>query len=813
MLRKIRLNRTVFISAILVSFVIIPSLTEAQQAKDTNEINGNIRTIKSLTNLREFSAAYKLSHETLEKSKRKRYKEGEAWSKYYLGITHFELTQSDSAIFWLKKAEDDFRFIQNNLALIQTMNQIGTFLRRTDSNQQSINYYNKALELATRIKDTSGLADSQYGLASVLNQSGKYQEALELFLSTLKLHENLNNEKGKASVLNSMGVIFWNQGDYSKALELFTKSLTYREKIDDIQGIAFEHNNIGLIQRELGEFDKALEHLRLSWQYKIQIKDVRGISNSLMNIASVYILQGKLDSALVYLDQSYDIKLQAKDRSGVSYIEKLRGDAYLQLGLYNQALNHFRISKETYANLKEPKGLAESCLGIAYTYEKTHNYSRALSELNDVYLISTKHHMIDLKEKLFKTRYEIYQILGDCQNSLESFKNYILVKDSMKNEESVKKVLLLQLESEYDSIVKESNQLRNQEVAKLKGQKKIRNFIIIILLVAFCFITILFLILYINYKNNKRRNNMLLKQQMEVDVQKQELVTQRDEIERQKNLVIYQRDKIINMLTDLGESIDYAKKIQQALLPNDEQFGKYFRNHCMLYLPKETVGGDFYWLGQVESKVNFAVADCTGHGVPGGFMSMLGISMLNDMISKELKFTPATFLSTLRQNIITALRQGASEDESHDGMDIAFCSLDSRTRELCYAGANMAIMVRTEMPIEPSERIWKHADDLIELRPDRMPIGYYDKMDSFEELNLTLNPGDLVYMFSDGYLDQFGGDKGRKFGYTAFRTLIKSIKHLPLNEQRQELWTTLEKWKGERENQTDDIIVLIVQIY
>jgi serine phosphatase RsbU (regulator of sigma subunit) len=187
---------------------------------------------------------------------------------------------------------------------------------------------------------------------------------------------------------------------------------------------------------------------------------------------------------------------------------------------------------------------------------------------------------------------------------------------------------------------------------------------------------------------------------------------------------------------------------------------------------------------------------------------MLGASMINDMANAKSVQSPSWMLQSLRHNIVAALGQTSIDEDSHDGMDIAFCTFDTNSGILTYAGANIPIIISSKNEISPSDRILTHHDGLVELKPDRMPIALYDKMDSFSEIQVKLAPDDTVYLFTDGYVDQFGGQKNKKFGHEAFRALISSVKDLNFSEQKQIIWSTIERWKGETENQTDDILVM-----
>jgi serine phosphatase RsbU (regulator of sigma subunit) len=483
-----------------------------------------------------------------------------------------------------------------------------------------------------------------------------------------------------------------------------------------------------------------------------------------------------------------------------------------KLKLYDKSFTFLIKACDSYKEMHEPRGGFESTVQLAITYFEVGQQAKAISLLEDAEKVVLQTQMLDVKDQIYRNLYEFHNSLGECKKSLFYYQQYVAVHDSVMGQSNLKKMLTIQLKSEYDALIKKHSIFKDSELMQIEKEKQSKTRLAYFFMIAFVLtLAVLGLFLY-TLRNKQRVNNELGHQQLEVERQKQELIEQRDELEIQKNLVIYQRDRIINMLTDLGESIDYAKKIQQAILPTPLTLQHFFVDYFIIYQPKESVGGDFYWVGNCGRQIGFAVADCTGHGVPGGFMSMLGISMINDMITRESVNTPATILSALRQNIINALGQKGGEDDSHDGMDIALCTYDKNTQILTYSGANIPILINSTASFEPNDRIVTHFDGLIELRPDRMPVSYFERMESFKEIKFKLNRGDTIYLFSDGFMDQFGGEMSKKFGHTAFRALINSVKGLPLNQQKQVIWTSLEKWKGETENQTDDILVMGVRL-
>ena len=225
-----------------------------------------------------------------------------------------------------------------------------------------------------------------------------------------------------------------------------------------------------------------------------------------------------------------------------------------------------------------------------------------------------------------------------------------------------------------------------------------------------------------------------------------------------------------------------------------------FPQHFVLLLPRDIVSGDFYWIG---SKLNFvfvAVADCTGHGVPGGFMSMLGTALLNEIINEKEIYEPADILDLLKFKIIMALRQSENVNEAKDGMDIALCRIDKRTNELTFAGANNSIHLLRK-------------DRLIELKGDKQPIGisHFNTTQQFIQQSVSLQKGDIIYLFTDGYPDQFGGPLGKKFKYKQLEELLLSIHQREMNEQLEILEEVHRDWKGDLD-QVDDICILGIKI-
>jgi ligand-binding sensor domain-containing protein/serine phosphatase RsbU (regulator of sigma subunit) len=289
----------------------------------------------------------------------------------------------------------------------------------------------------------------------------------------------------------------------------------------------------------------------------------------------------------------------------------------------------------------------------------------------------------------------------------------------------------------------------------------------------------------------KYREKQLIKEKR---ILEQKVNERTAEIQRQKTHIEEQKDIIEKKNIDITDSIRYAKRIQNAILPADKLLKDNLRDYFILFLPKDIVSGDFYWVKEKNASLVIIAADCTGHGVPGAFMSMLGITLLNEIVEKDNITSPDRILNTLREDVITSLKQKGVEGESKDGMDIAVCTVDKKTKKISFAGANNPLyLVRN--------------DELFETKGDRMPVAIHTKMENFTKHEIEVIPGDSLYIFSDGFADQFGGTEGKKFKYKQFKQTLLDIRDKEMKVQGDLLTNTFNDWRGDCE-QIDDIVIL-----
>lgn len=295
------------------------------------------------------------------------------------------------------------------------------------------------------------------------------------------------------------------------------------------------------------------------------------------------------------------------------------------------------------------------------------------------------------------------------------------------------------------------------------------------------------------------QNEKLQHRHQEIIEQRNQIKAQRDEIELHRSELEEQTQWFLQQNSEISASIHYARRLQKALLPTQAEINATLPENFIFYIPRDIVSGDFYWVQQVYSYTVVVAADCTGHGVPGAFMSLIGISALNDIVMHREFTNPGLILDEMRSYVKRTLKQTGKEEEANDGIDLALSVIDIKNRELWYAGAfNPLVIVRNK--------------ELIEVKADRMPVGvYYKKDEPFTTHEVKLQEGDNLYMYSDGFPDQIGGEKEKKYKSRNFKKLLVELSHLPMVQQKEQLFKTYLNWKSGLE-QVDDILVMGMHI-
>jgi len=656
--------------------------------------------------------------------------------------------------------------------LAAAINNIGYIYNSTGNTYKAIEYFNKSLNIQEEVGDKRGMALSFNNIGYIYHSKGDIPNTLIYYQKSLSIYQELEYKQGMASSFNNIGTVYDDQGDITKALEYYQKSLNIREEIKDKKGIALAFNNIGLIYQKQGDNQKSLEYYLKSLSIRKEIGDKRGIAQTFNNIGNIYYRQGNASKAIKYYQNSLNISEEVGDKYEMC-------TALFNLGrvskYQNNVLQFEKYATRSYEMSKE--------LGFPYSIE------------NAAYLMK-----------------DLSVLQGNYKKALEYYQEEIAMRDSLQNEENYKQTQKQQARYEYekqaavDSIAHaKAIEIKNLDIVRIEEEKKAQAAQRNMLIVGLGLMIVLAIFIFRSYKHKKRANVLLAEQKHEIEEkneelnqQNEEILTQRDEIEQQRDIVIKQKDRIEEIHGEITSSIRYAERIQSAILATEKYLLESVTEHFILFKPRDVVSGDFYFVTKLNKYLIVAAADCTGHGVPGAFMSMMGTAFLSEIVNKKHITQTHQVLNELRSKIITALNQKSVGSESKDGMDISLCAINLETNICQFAGANNPLYV-------------VKGDKITQIKGDKMPIAIYDRMYEFTTHEIQLEKGDTLYMFSDGYADQFGGPNDKKFMYKPFKQLLLDNVASPMFQQKEILNETFETWKGNND-QIDDVLVIGIKI-
>jgi serine phosphatase RsbU (regulator of sigma subunit)/Tfp pilus assembly protein PilF len=594
------------------------------------------------------------------------------------------------------------------------------------------------------------------------------------------------------------------------------------------------YGNIGMLHMNQNDLEKALEYFFKALDIDKERVNPNTYATVLGNIGIAYYYQHDLDKARDYWLKASEISETIGDKNGVCRHMGNIGNIYLDQKDYPKALEFYFKALKMSEQVGDVVGRAVNLGNIGNVYLLQEKYVLAEQNLQKALELCETHKMVYYAQFYYDLISKVYEKTGQNKKALAAYKNFVLYRDSIINEENQKAIIQKEVEFNYekklaiDSIANaKSLQIKDLEIKQQQEISSKQRLIIIfgilslILLIAFTILVIQRLNLTRKQKQIIEDKNQKLDQQnIEITAQHaaieekneelnqlvEEVTSQRDEIESQRDLVLTQKDQIETIHHEISESINYATRIQKAILPETKILDQYLSEHFVLFKPKDKVSGDFYWWTHIENHTVITAADSTGHGVPGAFMSMLGSSYLREIVQKEYITHTGVILRKLRKEIIKSLKQKGEMGEQKDGMDMAIISIDHETNKVQFSGANNPLYILTNRKLEHYKPL-PSFENFYEIKPDKMPISIYQKMDNFTAHEFQLEKGDLLFMFSDGFADQFGGPRGKKFKYKPFKRLLSENRELPLAELKNILNQTFIDWKGELD-QIDDVVVL-----
>jgi len=661
---------------------------------------------------------------------------------------------------------------------------------------------NKGLAFAKKIKYDRGIAINLNILGIVELNKGNYLQSVTYLFEGLEMNKKINNQKDISTNLNNIGEVYRLQENYAEAIKYYNKALKINEKIAYREGVAIVLNNLGEIYTKQGKYEDALTYLFQSLKICEEIKNESRAALRLNNIGEVYAKQKKYTEALKFFDKS--IKMSKKFNDKLHITRELDNVAriYLQINNFNKSLEYAKESLKAAKQINAKKEIAASLQTISEIYKKAKDYNNALT---------------------------YYQL-------------FVAYQDSLSNEEVTKKVKEIQFNYE---ITQKEKEIKLLEVEKNLQEKDAYTQFLYSIFFAVCMLFLLILAVGLFQKNNfkKRANAILQEKNNTTESQKEELQRTNEQllsnemvlkksyakIKESEAKIKEQSDKMLIQNTELfqqkeelastneslestfkelkstsdrlGKSIEYANQIQQIILPKKAKIDSFFTEYFSLYLPKDIVSGDFYWFSLLKNnKAVFVLADCTGHGVPGAFMSMIGNTLLHEIIKVKNINSPAEILLNLHYGIRNVLKQ--KESKNSDGMDTAICLFekneDNQSYQVTFSGAKSNIF-------------YKKDNIITQLEGNKASIGgFTGKERNFTNQVFALQKGEMMYFTSDGYIDQ-NNVKRERFGSSKFKELLSSICKLPILEQEQSLLFALKEHQ-QNEQQRDDISVIGIKL-
>ncbi len=791
-----------------------------------------------------------LASQALKESEKIRFEKGKAWAWNRIAFGYRTKAKYTEALDYIQKSLALFQQIKEEKGVAMGWSNLGYIYEKQGKYSQALEYYQKSLDVREKMGDKQGLASTLGNIASIYDSQSNYPQALEYYQKSLKIRDELSEKPDISTDLYNLGHVYRSQGKYPEALDYLQKSLKIREEIGDKQGISSSLNNIGIVYKEQDNLPLALEYYQKSLKIKEELKDKRGASSVLNNIAIIYKNQENYPLALEYHQRSLRIKEELKDQRGILYSMNNMGIIYKDQGNYPFALECYTKSLKISEEIGNKKEITYPLRGIAEVYQAQGGYDKSIEYALKSLEISKEIKALKEVRGSCKILYETYKLKTDYTNALLYHELYKQTNDTLFTTEKAEKIAkieavaeierkqkaieilhknqelfkkdgeLLRIEAERernarlaiekqadadkflalsknekdkrksdslhaiaekmqleaDNLIERAKKLqaesktRQTEVLKEKEARQLQEYIMYLILIGLVFVI---LFAFYIFRNNKRLANTL-------------------------HLVNRQKKEIEHKNNEIMDSILYAKHIQDAILPSDIYMQAVLPEHFVLFRPRSVVSGDFYYMQEVGSKIILAAVDCTGHGVPGALMSMIGHEILHEIVQHKKVLKADEILNLLHKEIRVALKQKTGK--AQDGMDIALVIIDKEAKNLTYSGAKIPFYFFQDR-------------SLTAIKADKFSIGgeQLETERIFTAHTVNYTSPITFYIFSDGFSDQFGGDNNQKFMIKQLRSLLVKIHTEEMPRQKEILQETLQAWMMNSQ-QTDDVLFIGVKL-
>ena len=616
--------------------------------------------------------------------------------------------------------------------------------------------------------------------ANVLSRKGKYAEASLLADSALTVAQNAKDSVSITLSYLLLGNLQCYTGKYAKGMDFYFKGLAIEEQLKKQKYSYWFYSNIGNLYLDQRNYPKALEFSYKAAAAEQKANDQSALLNSLTNLGQIYAAMEKNDSALVYYNRALIIAEKLNDPFGISSSLVNLTQLYVRLKDFEKAMS---LGLRSY-NVTKKNGFTDlyayALMNLGCIKKELKQYKEAEPYFLESSAVAKRTGATAMLRESYAQLAGLYEEMEDFKKAFDYFKLHSDTKDSLLNKENSK--LITEMNTKYTTekkekeieLLKKNEDIQHLELSKKKNELENQRTISIGIFVGFFLLMIVAILMFNRYKLKKKAN---------------------DELQDAFNLIEEKNTLIEKSNVMITDSIVYAKRIQDAILPATEDLSKALsENFFVFYKPTQIVSGDFYWCSSQNDKTVFIVADCTGHGVPGAFMSMIGNTLLNEIVN-ELKITcPKKIAELWDAKIIQALHQH-SDSNQYDGMDLSICSIDRTKKEIHFTGAR--------------HHMYTYNGHLEKIKGDPFSIGGAQQQGSkiYTSQKIEYTENLKLYFLTDGYCDQSGGPSNKRFGTKEFEKLLSGIHELSMDEQLQKLEQTFEDWKGQAK-QRDDVLVV-----
>lgn len=644
----------------------------------------------------------------------------------------------------------------------------------------------KAEEKAILAYDAALISGDKYSISKAIvlfgnNRfyAGKYDEGLAfidrafeiLDADTLQIQNNSDRVNLQlAKVFAAYGTGYDFKSDYANSIKYYLKATNIFEHIKAPEGLAVSYNNLGISYLYTDDLDKSEKYFKQSFDIYISLNDTNVAYQCKMNLGIIdYYKENYTQAIQTFIDCAEQMNKIGNIRSAGHCYTNI-GEAYKSLNEFDSSLVYLKKGIEVDLQLDDPQGLGADYNIIGTLYQEKGDFELARDYFLKALDIAKQINRKVALRGAYGSLYNLEKLAGNNKQALDYHILYVAYHDSIQTESSTRELGKIEAESEYNKQIA-IQQIENDKKLELEEGKRNKQSIILYFTLGIIGVILFFVYMLIkSLKQTKEQKKLVDLAKLEIEEKNKEMV----------------------------DSIKYAKRIQLALLKEDDAEIKTLPNHFVLFQPKDIVSGDFYWTYHIDRYWYVAAVDCTGHGVPGALLTMLGTAYLNEICAGNRILTPAHILDELKQKITKELSQTGVQGESKDGMDMSLIRLDLDSNEVQWAGANNALYYVNDSGLQ-------------ELKPDKQPIGYSDNPRPFTNHITPLKKGDSLYLFSDGYADQFGGEKGKKFKYSNFKKILLETDKAPSEEQRLKLLEVFTNWQGSLE-QLDDVCVIGIRV-